>query len=107
MCEASWRAANSGRSQRMRCNTLPLFTQLPRAKVFSESSLIHEGIKLQLRCTGLLSRHRTCRADGTVGIRAKVYLGTLVVHQCRGVRGSSPTYNCYATSLFAGVFEPR
>jgi hypothetical protein len=25
---------------------LPLFTELPRAKVFSEGPLIHEGIKL-------------------------------------------------------------
>ena len=33
MCEASWRATNSGRSQRMRCNTLPLFTKLPRETV--------------------------------------------------------------------------
>jgi hypothetical protein len=38
MCEASRRVANSGRSQRLRCNTLPLntlplFTELPRRGV--------------------------------------------------------------------------
>jgi hypothetical protein len=37
MCETSWRVANSGRWQRMRCNTSPLFTELPGRRVFSET----------------------------------------------------------------------
>jgi hypothetical protein len=33
MCEASWRAANSGRPQQMRRNTLPLCSELPRREI--------------------------------------------------------------------------
>ena len=42
MCEASRRVANSGRSQRLRCNTLPLFTLLPRRYLLGNSGIKEE-----------------------------------------------------------------